>query len=233
MSGYISYVCPFCGRSTSIDYSHYSSDRFDFDHGNYLGSLRLKSSIYVCPHKGCNRFSLHASLHKLEEADRGGSKAGEQLNSWKLIPQSQAKPFPDYVPKPIREDYEEACKIQFLSPKASATLSRRCLQGILRDYWKMKPGRLVDEIAEIETKVHPDTWQVIDDVRSVGNIGAHMERDVNIVIDVDPEEAGLLIGLIEELIEDWYIEDHKRKEKKAKITAMAASKKAAKQKPAP
>jgi hypothetical protein len=31
-----------------------------------------------------------------------------------------------------------------------------------------------------------------------------------LIIDVDPEEAQLLIGLIEFLIEDWYITRHKR-----------------------
>jgi hypothetical protein len=32
---------------------------------------------------------------------------------------------------------------------------------------------------------------------------------INLIIDVDPEEAQLLIGLIEFLIEDWYITRHK------------------------
>ena len=31
-------------------------------------------------------------------------------------------------------------------------------------------------------------WQAIDAVRSIGNIGAHMEKDINLIVDVDPEE---------------------------------------------
>src|SRR5689334_1039170 len=39
---------------------------------------------------------------------------------WRLIPSSGAKVLPEYVPRPIVQDYEEACAIQEASPKASA-----------------------------------------------------------------------------------------------------------------
>ena len=41
-----------------------------------------------------------------------------------------------------------------------------------------------------------------------------MEKDVNEIIDIEPEEAKLLIKLIENLIQDWYIARHKREEHK-------------------
>jgi hypothetical protein len=133
--------------------------------------------------------------------------------------------FPSYVPTPILDDYEEACKIRDLSPKASATLSRRCLQGIIRDFWGISKSRLVDEIEGIRDKVDVDTWAAIDAVRKIGNIGAHMERDINVIVDVEPEEAELLIGLIEMLVKDWYIARHKRQEHLRAITEAAQSKK--------
>jgi hypothetical protein len=34
-------------------------------------------------------------------------------------------------------------------------------------------------------------------VRKLGNIGAHMEKDINVTVDVDPNEASLLTGLVE------------------------------------
>jgi hypothetical protein len=43
-------------------------------------------------------------------------------------------PVPDSVPAPIAEDYIEACNVLPISPKASAALSRRCLQNILRSH---------------------------------------------------------------------------------------------------
>jgi len=144
----------------------------------------------------------------------------KKLQEWSLIPPSASKHFPDYVPQAIREDYGEACLIRDLSPKASATLSRRCLQGILRDFWKVKPGRLVDEIEQVKDKIDPITWDAIEAVRKLGNIGAHMEKDINVIVDVDPEEATLLIGLVETLLKEWYVA---REERKARMTAVIAA----------
>jgi hypothetical protein len=58
----------------------------------------------------------------------------ELENEWKLLPESRAKEFPDYVPAAILDDYRQACRIASFSPKASATLARRCLQGMIRDF---------------------------------------------------------------------------------------------------
>lgn len=134
--------------------------------------------------------------------------------------------FPDYVPQAIRADYEEACAIKSLSPKASATLARRCLQGMIRDFWEVKPGKLNYEINQLKGQVQPDLWDVIDSVRSIGNIGAHMEHDVNIIVDIDPDEADRLIKLIELLIKEWYIANYQRQELFASITELNSRTKA-------
>ncbi|EMN3469577.1 DUF4145 domain-containing protein [Klebsiella pneumoniae] len=115
-----------------------------------------------------------------------------------------------------------------LSPKASATLSRRCLQGMIRDAWNVKPARLVDEIKAVEGQIESNVWKAIDAVRNIGNIGAHMENDINVIVDVDPDEAEMLIGLLELLIQEWYVERHERQLRVEAITALAAEKKALK-----
>lgn len=99
---------------------------------------------------------------------------------------------------------------------------------MIRDYWKVEKPNLYQEINAIEDKVDPATWQAIDAVRSIGNIGAHMEKDIDLVIDVDPDEAQTLIQLIELLFEDWYIRRKQREDNLAAIVAIAAAKKAAK-----
>ena len=83
----------------------------------------------------------------------------------------------------------------------------------------------------IKDKVDGDTWSAIDAVRDVGNIGAHMEKDVNLIIDVEPDEAEQLITLIEMLMREWYIARQTRKELTSGIVAVAAAKKAAKTSP--
>lgn len=67
---------------------------------------------------------------------------------------------------------------------------RRCLQGMIRDFWGISKRILFDEIQELKGKVTGSSWDAIDAIREIGNVGAHMEKDVNIVIDVEPEEAG-------------------------------------------
>jgi hypothetical protein len=133
---------------------------------------------------------------------------GEQLQSWRLIPESSAVPQPDYIPEPLRADYYEACRIRDLSPKASATLARRCLQGMIRDFCGIAKGTLDAEIKALKDAVDADkaprgvtheSVDAVDHVRRIGNIGAHMEKDINLIIDIDPDEAQILIGLIETL----------------------------------
>ena len=47
-------------------------------------------------------------------------------------------------------------------------------------------------------------------MRRLGNIGAHMEKDINLIVDIDPCEAQKLIKLIEHLLEQWYINRHEQ-----------------------
>ena len=149
------------------------------------------------------------------------------IAGWKRVqlrPPAYARPVPEYVPAAIREDYLEACAIADLSPKASATLARRALQGMIRDFHRITKARLVDEIEALKPQVDPLVWQAIDAVRKVGNIGAHMEKDINVIVDVEPGEALQLIRLLEMLIQEWYVTRHRRQEELAAIIAMAAEK---------
>lgn len=217
--------CPFCGNNATITNQNTSAGSFNFNDGNKFDSqLMVSVRSIVCPNQDCGEVVLNAVFGK---ASMGSNnyRITEVLDQWALRPSSMALVFPEYVPTAIRQDYEEACKIRDLSPKASATLSRRCLQGIIRDFKGITKNRLVDEIDALKEEVDPDTWAAIDAVRQIGNIGAHMEKDINEIIDVEPEEAQLLIELIETLIKDWYIARFKRQEHLAKIVAAAKSKK--------
>ncbi|WP_269479105.1 DUF4145 domain-containing protein [Carnobacterium sp. AT7] len=128
----------------------------------------------------------------------------------------------------MRNDYKEASLIKSLSPKASATLSRRCLQGMIRDYWDVSKGTLYKEIDDIKDKVTAQQWSVLDAVRKIGNIGAHMEKDINVIVEIDPDEAEKLIKLIEYLIKEWYINRHETEQLFADILKIDSDKASAK-----
>ncbi|HET7853882.1 MAG TPA: DUF4145 domain-containing protein [Candidatus Methylomirabilis sp.] len=216
------WTCPFCGHDTTITSERFASAGHLMNIDNRDGPHFAFTRFIVCPNKECRRFTFTVILYRATTT--GKIAPGGPILLRRLIPPSDAKVFPDYVPQPIRDDYEEACLIRDLSPKAAATLARRALQGMIRDFWNIKRNRLYDEIADLEAKVDPLTWKAIDAVRSVGNIGAHMEKDVNLVVDIEPGEAGLLLGLIETLIREWYIVRHEREERLKAIATMGVAK---------
>ncbi len=159
----------------------------------------IELTFLKCPN--CEQYTIYAE---------GMGDAVNDIDTT-IRPTSDAKHFPEYIPKTIRDDYEEACAIVSLSPKASATLSRRCLQGMIHDFWDIKLKNLNHEITTLKDKITPDLWEAIDSLRQLGNIGAHMEKDTDVIIDIDPDEAESLIKLIELLMKEWYINREERK----------------------
>jgi hypothetical protein len=222
------WTCPYCNRDCTIDSNDIRSitswETISEEYGQYYSIL----NIIVCPNPKCRKQKISLNVYEYHSG-YANNKVGKIIYSWNLLPESEAKPFPDYIPRQLRNDYEEACLIKTKSPKASATLSRRCLQGIIRDFWGINKARLIDEINALKDKVDETTWKAIDSVRQVGNIGAHMEKDVNLIIDVDQEEAGLLIWLIETLFKEWYIVRHDKEQRMNAITKLAQEKKEEKQ----
>lgn len=218
------WTCPFCDRDTTITDSNYQHGAFELTRETSEGYRYFTALLIICPNPRCKRFTLRLTMQEYEPKRGEGWVIGAPLQEWNLIPPSQAKVFPDYVPAAIRADYLEACLVRDLSPKASATLSRRCLQGMIRDFWGIKKARLIDEIEALKDKTDELTWEAIDSVRSIGNIGAHMQKDIDLIIDVDPDEAQTLIGLIELLVKDWYVTRHQRKERLKEIVAIRDAK---------
>ncbi len=143
-----------------------------------------------------------------------------------IYPQCKGKTYPEYIPKQIRQDYEEACLIADLSPKASATLSRRCLQGMIRDFFGITKNRLADEINAVSETAGLSKSQkdALDALRKIGNIGAHPERDINLIVDIEPNEAQLMISLIEFFMQHWYIQRHEEEEMLNTIVGVAQQK---------
>ncbi len=217
----MNYTCPYCGHHTTItDPNCYGVWNHLYLNKSTLGDVGFRVNAITCPNKECNRLILTGTL-----TQSYNQRASGEIQTWHLLPESEAKVLPDYIPQPIQEDYYESCRIRDLSPKASATLARRCLQGMIRDFWAIKESTLKKEIDALEEKVDPDVWESIDVVRSVGNIGAHMEKDINIIIDVETDEAQLLIGLIEQLVDEWYVAREDRKNRAQKLKDLAILKK--------
>jgi hypothetical protein len=113
---------------------------------------------------------------------------------------------------------------------------------MIRDFCNISKNRLGDEIKELRERVDsgrapaavlPDSVEALDDVRNIGNIGAHMEADINAIVDVDPDEAQVLIELIELLFSEWYVATEIRQKRLRHLKEIAADKKQKKNGAAP
>lgn len=223
------WVCQYCQHAQILQNANYGVGSQVIDiHGLNVGPVGLAFFAMGCANSDCSKLTLTVSLNKALVNVHGtiSRVTNEELLSWPILPESNAKPQPNYIPAPIVEDYTEACRIKELSPKASATLSRRCLQGMIRDFCGISKAQLIEEIRELRRRVdegeaprgvNPEAVDAIDHVRAIGNIGAHMEKDINVIIAVDPDEAQRLIDLIELLFDEWYNARHQRDERLAKI----------------
>lgn len=119
-------------------------------------------------------------------------------------------PCPREVPTTISEDYNEACIVLVDSPKASAALSRRCLQNLLREAAKAKKSNLFNEIQEVlDSNTLPSHLsRAIDAIRNIGNFAAHPEKSkiTGQIVPIEPEEAEWNLEVLESLFDFYYVQ---------------------------
>lgn len=107
------WTCPFCDRDTTIRENDLQKGNFDLTKQNAEGTRRFDFLLIICPNPKCRKFVFHLVMKEyFYKEDLRDWTVGKTLQEWNLIPPSQAKVFPDYVPKPIRDDYLEACLIR-------------------------------------------------------------------------------------------------------------------------
>lgn len=237
--GSFKWECPYCALVQAVTDGQRNTGIISLQIDKQAeGPIGLKAVAIGCSNPECLKTTVHASIGSIQYSSGWRIKESSPLIlSQYLMPQGNAKPQPDYVPEAIREDYYEACLIRDLSPKASATLTRRCLQGMIRDFAGISKNRLVDEIDALRKAIEdgsadraitPETVEGIDHVRGVGNIGAHMEKEIDLIVPVDPGEAQALIELVEMLFDEWYGARERRKARLARIEGIAGEKQALK-----
>jgi hypothetical protein len=130
-------------------------------------------------------------------------------------------PLPEEVPAQFAGDYQEACLVLADSPKASAALSRRCLQNLLRNHVKVKPSDLSKEIdALLASNTLPsDLAESVDAIRNIGNFAAHPLKSTNTgeILDVEPGEAEWLLDVLESLFDFYFVAPAMRAAKRAAL----------------
>jgi hypothetical protein len=182
---------------------------------------------YLCPNPKCLRFILYLVQGKASYVTYAG--LGKQFNRIYPVnkrilinPKGSGRtPIPPEVPPEFTEDYIEACLVLLDSPKASAALSRRCLQRILREQAGVKHSDLAAEIQEVLDKnLYPShIAEIVDAIRNIGNFAAHpiKSKQTGEIIEVEPGEAELNLDVIEALFDFHFVNPALIAKKKAGI----------------
>lgn len=141
--------------------------------------------------------------------------------SHKLVhPFNVVRTVPPEVPEEIQEDFLEAAAVLPISEKASAALSRRCLQNLLTDRGYKKRD-LNDQIEDALKDLPPRIGENVDAIRQIGNFAAHpmKHQSTGLIADVEPEEATWNLDVLEELFEYYYVQPKRSEEKRKKLEA--------------
>src|SRR3990167_3617991 len=119
-------------------------------------------------------------------------------------------PLSQEIPEKYSADYKESCLVLVDSPKASAALSRRVLQLLLRDEAKTTSRDLADQIQEVlnSGKLPSQLAEAIDAIRNIGNFAAHPLKSTNTgeIVDVEPGEAEWLLDVLEGLFDFYFVQ---------------------------
>ena len=192
------YPCPICGRS--------AYEQHETKNEIKIGSTEYQIMIVRCA-------ACHGQSVWVAKAIRNRISSELDLKWVRRVEPAEGrriKKFPHTDARFIKS-YEAACRTMDVSPEASATMARRCLEMLLieRGY---KQKRLVQKIEALLNEPDPkkhlpqDIHDCVDVVRNFGNFGAHPMTDAATlqIVDVEEGEAEWCIEIVEQLFSHYY-----------------------------
>jgi hypothetical protein len=213
--------CPHCG--TGVRFESISIDNWSTN----LSQLTVRTQgrewllVFLCSCPVCGMLIADAPTrgNELSGATNGGPGV--------LYPKGAARPLPPEVSATaptLATDFAEAVAVLASSRKASAALSRRCLQFILVNAAKTKKRDLADQIDEVLTTLPPQLAENVDAIRHVGNFAAHPMKSTNSgeIAEVEDDEAEWLLDVIEELCDFYYVAPARAAAKRAALNQKLA-----------
>jgi hypothetical protein len=203
--------CPHC-------LEEFEDDRQEVDRWENIDGY-WRTVRKFCPN--CKKNIYHLRHHLLYDDDNNLYNETEkdfykQMNSKNISPQLFKE-----VPQPFMEDYKEAYLTFPISPKASAALSRRCLQRLLRAKTEIRNGLFADEIRQvIDTNILPGhLLESLEEVISIGNFDQHpiKNNSPSEIYDIEPVEAEWNLVVLEMLFDFYFVQPEKMRLKKESL----------------
>jgi len=162
-----------------------------------------------CP--ACDKLSVFLISAQDVSHTQYGIRITNELSRTLVYPKSigRNEPSPE-VPNKYKQDFLESCWTLNDSPKASAALSRRCLQYLLRDVAGVKKGSLQKEIQEVidSNQLPSYITEAIDAVRNIGNFAAHPVKCTTTgeIAEVEIGEAEWNLDVLESLFDFYFVQ---------------------------
>ena len=195
--------CPHCLVSFHDNWLEWQYQRGDEWKGLYqdgMGLFGFKTTL--CP--ACNRIICAINVIRIPHR-------GKPLKSVRIVyPKAAARPVPPEVEAVFANDFKEACLVIGDSEKASAALSRRCLQKLLIEKAGVKEkANLYTQIEEVLNSgtLPSHLTKVLHGVRVLGNFAVHSIKSTNTgeVIEVEAGEAEWLLDILEQLFDFYFV----------------------------
>jgi len=206
--------CPHCGVTFTEDW-RYQEVGYDDD-----GRWGLRAT--VCDNGECSRvIAEFGRLKRLEGPFPGRSAPFTVVDGQPVRPRASARPLSPEVPDPYKSDFAKAALVLGDSPEASAGLSRRCLQALIRAKAGIRCRTLAAEIDELIESSHLPGYlsQDVDSIRHYGNFGAHLTESeaTGEIIDVEPGEAEWLLDVLEGLFDFYFVQPAASAKRRARL----------------
>jgi hypothetical protein len=180
-----------------------------------------------CP--ACQRFVIELVMKEpISVPGFGGTVGGDEMLRYLVRPKVANRPLPPpSVPSEVAKDYKEAAAVIVDSPMASAALSRRCLQNVLREKACVKKSDLAKEIDEVlASKSLPSHLaEAIDAIRNIGNFAAHPVKSTSTgqVLPVEPGEADWTLDVLDGLFDFYYVQPARLAQRRTALNAKLVS----------
>lgn len=202
--------CPYCSEVFAADLqTHCHIEDRD-------GVWEIYSA--VCP--SCKRLAVLLTTRKREK-----EVPYVEIHAWPK--EVNRPPLPPEVVEPYASDYYEACLILSDSPRASAALSRRCLQMLLREKADINPEELSGEIEQVlaSRALPPEITSMVAGICDVGNFAAYPLKSSHpgLVQDVQPGEAEYFIDVLEALFDFYLVRPAQSKKKRNALKERSAA----------
>ena len=203
--------CGHCNRSVAFKGGGHEGSSWSFqtvlpdaeDEVEWLEEHRF--IIGVCPRPTCSRATI---VHEIWSSLASGRMEPTLEKREIIYPLASTRsPVEPEVPEDLRTLYEEAARIEFLSPNGSAFLGRRILEQVLRTSLGSNGqlATLIDGFLE-RNALPGHLAELMHDVRQFGNIAAHPARSENGAwIQVDQEEASYVLDVVSELLDYVFV----------------------------